>query len=500
MTNSIYTLQSDVTQDTINAFKSSTDIQKSVGTSAGLYGVDIQEGAKLVVPVVTPVINELPRRMAGTGGSQVGVATTIRRITSYDTSFNQGGVPEGKRNADLQFQSDSKTFTYATLSVDNSVTFEAVSAGAGFDDVLAKTKLATIGQLKKIEERNVVFGNATTIALGTPVTPTIASAATAGTFPASALSCIVVALTAQGMTNARATNGHVYPATTANVVPQALTGGQPGDTFTYGGGSSIKSAAGTVTPGDAIHGVTVTTTAIQGAAGYAWFIGASGSEVLHGITSNNTATFANPVTGTQAAATNFTVDNSKNAYGYDGLLYQALASGSNSYVSNNGAAKLTTNGAGGITEIDTALATMYQNYQLSVDRIYVNIVDLQTIRNLIIKNNGAPLIRQNTEANPAGIVGSPYVIGVLHPVTGQQIDIKVHPDIPQGTVLGYSTRLPYQLADLANPIEVVVRREYYEIDYARVNPTFQFGIRLEATPACYFTPSMMVIYNIAPGA
>ena len=101
--------------------------------------------------------------------------------------------------------------------------------------------------------------------------------------------------------------------------------------------------------------------AIQGAAGYAWFWGTAGSELLGAITTINSVSIAANATGTQAASSLGTNDNSTNSLAFDGLLTQTLKSGQNAYVAAQATGTagagtpLTADGEGGIVEIDTAL-------------------------------------------------------------------------------------------------------------------------------------------------
>ena len=107
-------------------------------------------------------------------------------------------------------------------------------------------------------------------------------------------------------------------------------------TFTYGGGSSNKSnatATGAVANGgDSL--IRAYTPVVAGAVGYAWYVGITGGNVtLQSITTINSVELTS-LTTTHQNVTAITADNSKNLLGYDGILYQAWASGSNAYIKN----------------------------------------------------------------------------------------------------------------------------------------------------------------------
>src|SRR5271165_2171464 len=86
---------------------------------SGLQAYDLEKPAKLLYPVVAPLRNKIPR----VGG--VGVATGAR-----------GGV--------INQRTASVTVPYRTIGVENFVTFEAQTAAAGYEDVLALCVLQTM--------------------------------------------------------------------------------------------------------------------------------------------------------------------------------------------------------------------------------------------------------------------------------------------------------------------------------------------------------------------
>jgi hypothetical protein len=109
-------------------------------------------------------------------------------------------------------------------------------------------------------------------------------------------------------------------------------GGKPAAVF--GGGAAQKSANATVTTANdsnTTHSIKATVAAVKGAMGYAWFWGASGSEVLGAITTINSVLITATATGTQTAASLPAADWSQNNLVFDGLIYQALKTGSNAY-------------------------------------------------------------------------------------------------------------------------------------------------------------------------
>ena len=85
-----------------------------------------------------------------------------------------------------------------------------------------------------------------------------------------------------------------------------------------------------------------------------------------------------------------------------------------------------------------------------------------------------------------------------NPVTGVEIPVKVHPDLPPGTILAFE-RLPvwYQSNEVPNVAEVMTRRDYYRIDWPIVTRSREFGVYAEETRAVYSPFGVGILTNIA---
>lgn len=475
------------------------EIAKAVSISTLLTAYDLQAPAKNLYPVNTPIRNRLPR-VGGTGP-----ATNWRQITAINGSgFDaMGWVAEGQRTGRMSYQAVAKSASYVTLGEEDSVTFEAISAGQGFEDVRATGTMRVLQKMMLKEENALLFGNAT-LNLGTPGTPTLSAGGTGATLGAATYSVIVVALTGEGYRGASLSGG--IP------LSQTVTGAD-GQTYTLKGGSSNKSAAATqaITLGQTLS---CSVAAVSGAVAYAWFVGTAGNEKLERITTINSATFSAPlVGGTRQAAAAVTADNSSNSLAYDGLLTTALSAGSGSYVktlatgvAGTGTA-LSASGRGTINEIDEMLQTMWDTYQVSPSVIYVNSQELKNITNKALAGPGtSPLLQIFTppgegSANlmAGGVVGfyfNPFAMN-----GGMRIPVMLHPALPPGTIIAWAENLPtqYQSNNVPNVAEVKVRRDYYQLDYPIRTRAQEFGVYCEQVLAVYAPFAMGVINNIANG-
>ena len=134
--------------------------------------------------------------------------------------------------------------------------------------------------------------------------------------------------------------------------------------------------------------------------GYAWYTGTAGSEKLEAITTINSVVFTKPLLGTGQAATAVTLDASQNSnYGFDGLLYSALLSGSGAYVNTlaTGTAgtgtPLTAGGRGNVNEIDAMFQSMWDNFRCGPTVILANSQEVKNITNKVLSSASGPLLR-----------------------------------------------------------------------------------------------------------
>lgn len=472
-------------------------IQKGITTQSGLVAYDLQGPAKNLYPVLTPLRNAIARV-----GGGVGVATNWKVVSGLiGSGFDATGwVPEGQRAGSMSYSTAPKAASYVTLGEEDWVSFEAINAGRTFEDVNATSKMRLL-QKMMLKEENAILGGNASLNLGTPATPTLAAAGTGATLPALTYSVIVVALTYEGVQNSKLATG---VATTRTIT------GADSSTFTLNGGSSIKSAAATqaVTLGQTLS---ATVTAIQGACGYAWFVGAAGSETLQAITAINSVTFSAPLTaGRQAATAVGAADySSNNGLAFDGLLTTALLPGNSAYVKilATGTAgigtQLTASGAGSVTEIDDMLQAMWDNYRLSPTVIYVNSQELRSITKKVLSSGSTSLLNYFTSAEGGAVklAAGGAIETYYNPYTGQKIPVKVHPNLTAGTIIGWAANLPaqYQSSEVPNVAEIKTRADYYAIDWPLTTRKRQHGVYAEETLAVYAPFAMGVITNVAPG-
>jgi hypothetical protein len=486
------------TEETLRLTKealSDNTLAKNVTVSTGLSAYDLQAPAKNLFPVVTPLRNSLPR----VARLNPGDAARWRTITSLTGSGYDamGWVPEGQRTASMSYAVAQQMAPYVTIGEEDTVTFEAEAAAQGYEDLNATATLRLLQKTMRKEETALLGGNSS-LPLGTPATPTLSASGGGATLPAGTYSVIVVALAFEGYRNSSVTGG---------VATVKTITGNDGNTYTLNGGSSMRSANATqaVTLGQTLN---ATVTVVPGAVAYAWYVGAVGSETLQAITTINSATFSAPLASGQQAATAVTADNSRNSLAFDGLLtvgfnsaiaVQPLASGT----AGTGTF-LTPSGRGSIVEIDNMLMQMWNAYRISPTVIYVNAQEQKNITAKCLTNASGPLVRYNVDAGrsqPYEFTASGVVRWYYNPLTGVEIPLNIHPDLPPGTVLALCERLPvwYQSNETPNVAEVLTRRDYYRVDWPLRTRRREYGVYTEQTLAVYAPFSVGILTNIGNG-
>jgi hypothetical protein len=479
-------------------FKNLIGLEKSTFTesasaTSGLTFYDLELGAKFLYPVLTPLRNTIPR-VSGKGGIQA----AWRAITAINTNGLRFGVSSANRGGVLAVATHDYTATYKGIGVETSVDFEAQYAGQEFDDVRAvgaKTGLEAL----MLGEEAMILGGCTSTPLGTTPLPTLAFLPTGGTLAAQTWSVICAALTLDGLMNGSVAGGVQGSITRTNADLSV-------DTF--GGGVAKQSTNATVVTTGTTGSITASVTPVSGALGYAWFWGAAGSEVLGAITTINSVVITANASGAQTAASLGTNDNSTNALAFDGLIYQARVPGSGSYVSMmaSGSAgigtPLTSDSAGGIVEIDVALKSMWDNYRLSPDTMWVNSQEALNISRKILSGSQTAAQRFVFESSQDLVGGGIMVRTYLNRFSmqgGSVIDIKVHPNMPAGTILMTTKMLPYPLAGVGNVVQIRTRQDYYQIEWPLRTRKYEYGVYADEVLQNYFPPSLALITNIGNG-
>lgn len=474
---------------------------QSGSATTGLTAYMLEAPAKTLYPVITPLRNEIPRKGGGTG-----IQANWRAVTKINSANLFGGVSEGNRGGVLSTTTAEYLAAFRTLGFEDWVSFEADLAAQGFDDVKARAVQGSLQSLMEYEEK-IILGGDGSVALGTTPTPTLATATTGGSIANNATVYVrCVALTMEGYISASA----------GTVLAQVARTNADGSSDSYGGGSARASNAASQAVGASgnAHTVSATVTPVVGAAGYAWFCGttdgtAANLKLFAVTTINSVVITAIPAGAEQVLPADLvTNDRSTNSLVFDGLLSLAAKSGSGAYYKSlaTGTAgtgsSLTGDAAGGITEIDDMLKSMWDNQRLSPTELWVSSQEMATLRKKIMASTSTSAMRFTFNVQQGAMTGGTMIRGYLNPYSmagAQEIPIRLHPFMPKGTILALTHKLPYRMSGVDNVVQMLTRREYYQLEWPLRTRKYEYGVYVDQVLQHYFPPSLGVINNIAAG-
>jgi hypothetical protein len=499
----------DVTRDTLAAIKAAqqtplgdpllaellakSTFSQSPAPTTGLTFYDLEPGAKLLFPVLTPLRNEIPR-VSGRGGIQA----NWKAITGINTASVRAGISSGNRGGLIAVTTQDYNAVYKGIGLEANVDFEAVYAGQGLDDLRA-VAAQTVLEALMLQEEQIILGGNSGLPLGTTPTPSLAASTTGGTLATQTLSVICVALTLDGFANGSVAGG---------IPAQVSRTNADGSTDAFGGGSARKSASATVAVTGPTGSVSATVAPLRGAVGYAWFWGAAGAELLGAITGINSVVIAAAAAGTQTAASLPAADNSLNQLVFDGLLTQCFNPSLNAYFAAQptGTAgtgtPLTADSEGGIVEFDTALRAFWDNYRLSPSAIFVSSQEMLNIHKKILLGAANTATRFVFSAHQGAVMGGMMVRSYLNKFSlggAVEIPIRLHPNMPPGTVLFFTQKLPYPLSNVPNVVQIRTRREYYQVEWPLRARRYEYGVYADEVLQNYAPFAMGAITNIGNG-
>lgn len=434
--------------------------------STGLVPYDLEAPAKLLVPRLTPLRNEVPR------GKGQGTARQFKRILGWSNS-GVGGVADMspfmnsqsvqtsfgslalRRGSKITYASDSKSVAYVEMSLSDQVNWVAQFAGQGFQDIRSLSQTALLWAHMGGEERAMLYGrgSAGNGYAGNVSAPVIAgaTATTGGTIAAGTYAIVVTAKGGFGET------------AVSNTVSQVTTG-----------------ATSTIT-------VNVTTEPAGSLGIYRLYVsqagGAVGTATLQTEFVGNTITITAPPSSTGAVNPGAT-NTSSDALGYDGFLTVQSDPAQTGYFNRLNA---TLNAANPGDEFQNAFLAMYQLNKADPDCIYA---DGSTMKKLgdLLKTTSSASYKLNLDGEGHGHFLGSTVVGLENQVTRKMVSLDVHPWMPNGCALIRSKTLPIPDSEVSATSEVINVQEYMAVDWPVVQftydqSTYQYGTLVHYAPA-----------------
>jgi hypothetical protein len=491
--------------DAINTGVAMPDNTRGITIGSGLIGYELEAPAKVIVPVITPLVNMIPRRQ-GTGIDQV----HWKAITSFDTGHVVGALTNAAiLPPAVTYSTASMVNIMASIALSNTVDFEAQWYGMSLEgDVRARRVAELLYQLKMLEERWVI--NASQLLMA-PAAPVLSTATTGGSVTASTYSFCVTANNAQGETVAgaqsyitttgatstitvtiftvwQATFYNVYaatgvvsgtPASTANLWQQTTLSGV-GNAPQPGYNASVPLASGGSIPSGEIMGALVTLTLTAAVIGSA----TAHPPAVNGAKSN--------------------IDGGGNIKMWDGLLAQIL----NNTTSANGQTlqafagqPAAASGLLALADIDNMLEAMYSGAAGDPDFLIMHPVTHRKVTNLIVSSNSFRyVVDANQPADQARLTAQYRVGHYLNTATGKEIPIIPDRYCPMDTIVALPMSIPYPVPEITNAVELECNREYWGVDFAVVASQYSFADYVNHTLKLYFLGGAGTLRGILPSA
>lgn len=453
-----------ISEETLEIFKAATN---GITSSTNILGVDLSDLISLV-PVNTPYRDELARTGPNMG-SDVAMWEALLNINNQQpkpsVAFDGAG-----RLAKNQLM--KVTAPYFPMAMGYTVTRDAIARSRGYADAKARAIFSAINQWK-IGEDKMAFG-AQNFALARPAAPTLAQSDTGGSIAASTTVHVGVA--------ARTGSGYYYC---------------DGDETGTGKGNSQGNTATvtTSTVAAATHSVAASIASVVGGACYDWFYSADGATWFYYTTTTvpsvvitSTITAAQvppsatlPGLSTTVPTFNSAADNgSAGTAEFNGLLatctgdyttaggpivQHGSGTPSGAIIQDAAGAQFTVSG-GGITQLDALNIAMYNSIQLGPSCYMVSSQESNSLGKLILNTPGAvTYLTMNDAAGRGEVVAGGRIGSYVNRLTGEQVPIKLYPNIPPGTLVGRRDTVPFPDSEVGNVFEMRCLDDMYDYVY-----------------------------------
>ncbi len=491
-----------------------------VNTALGFNFYDLRGPVSFLYPVNTPIRNGIQR----IGRVNDGVGTAAHWMATRNPGIPYAGASEGNRVAFGTPDNNQYMAAYKELGGERDLTFTAEFAGEGFTDNLADEHIRALHSIFLQEEGMILNGNSGTsgigFKLGTPAAPTIAlNTVSSGGFAGTTnVSACVVYLTAMGNPANTQYGYGVFPTVASGLTPSYQRTNADGSVDTINGGISAVSTMSAVVSCDSTHQTATLTVpaGTKGVYGYAWYVNVTDASAptlansfLAAITQFPTYKVTAAATGTQnAAAVGLSTDHSYQPLDFDGLLtYTAGTSGAYySDISVSNANGFTSQKNGRVTEIETALQSIFTSYQAPVDCIWGSADAVENLDAAIRASgtnaSGMQFITTRDGQNNllGGFVVSAYQsrFAVANPMGANAIPIRIHPMIPPGTLYFEVKTNPYPASRAPWVYGLLEQRGYYSYEWPVTTRQWTFGTYVHEVLAHYMPWITGIITGIKP--
>jgi len=426
--------------------------------SATLVPYDLEAPAKLLVPRLTPLRNQIPRSkgqgsarqfrvidgFSNTGFGGVADKSPFMDSQTVTETFGPMTLRRGKK---IEYASHDESVAYVEMSLSDQVNWASQFAGQGYQDIRSLSQTALLWAHLGGEERALLFGRGPTAnGYAGPVsapTITVTGSSSGGTITAGTYLVVVTADTGFGETVVSNTG-----------TSGALTGST----------NSIEIDVDTE-PDGSFGTYNLYVTQAAGAVGTATFQ----TSFTPGATGEPTYTLTTVPTSTGKLSPG-AVDTSVQDRGYDGFLTVQSDLDRTGYYKRLNAPLAT--GASAGDEVQDALQSLWNSVKADPDRILVDGGTARQLGDLLKSTANNSSYRLQLNGDGAGHFLGSMVTGIENQITRKMVPFDVHPWMPVGTALIRSETLPIPDSHVGATAEVVSVQEYMSVDWPVVQFTY----------------------------
>ena len=168
------------------------------------------------------------------------------------------------------------------------------------------------------------------------------------------------------------------------------------------------------------------------------------------------------------------------------------------YYKDNAGAAPTSDGAGGVVEIETALSSIWSNYRVSPTAIFINSQEGKSIKKLAIGSSTANSVRIAVTPDGKNEFGAGSAVNAYwNPYTSQWIKIITSVHTPPGKIFLLGEQVPYPNSETPNNFEVELQQEYYGEMFARTSRVTPVGVTCIGALKVYLPGACGVLANLA---
>ena len=494
----------------------------------GLEAIHLDALAKLAYNIFYPELRKIPHIQPEMAGQRWG-GTSYQWKSILNPNASSLPAPVSPRNAIASIESQSYAANYVTLGYDQSVQDEEYEQERGFDDPVKNARITTMHNILRMYDIMATDGNrgqasdgfgGNGFVLGSAGAPSLIPSSSGGTIGAGVkVTVYCVELTSysmlpfiNGALDGSGSPGYAAAHSGHNGLIQTITrtpaNSSTSETIPAGTGILGSPTSQVVGSSTSTNSVAASVTPTVGAFGWAWYVSVNGSPstanaYFYSVTRSPEVTVLAPASASnQAASTLAATDYSFNSAGnnasgaddFDGAFawiagsQNAATAGFNQFINLLGAG-FTSDGAGGVTQLESAILNQFNANQAVPDEIVCGVNAITPLSAAVLgisqAASGYRIFQErgaNGEVSGATVINS-YRLKFSPDGNQRMLPVSVSPNIPANAVWLPTRTNPFPSTSATIPavLQLAEIKPMYSIDYAKTRRTWELGTYVQTT-------------------